>query len=63
MLEVLGEVDRCHSAAADLALKRVAVTQRVTQEGRHIGHGYSMLEGTTTICTLCAVSATIDQGK
>jgi len=39
VLEVLCKVDRCHPAAAELALDRVAVGKGESQSGEKIGHG------------------------
>src|SRR5512134_3913952 len=39
VLEVLGEIDRGHAPAAQLALDRVAVLQRLGEAVRRGGHG------------------------
>ena len=43
--EVLGEVDRGHAAAAELALERVAALQRFTEWGERSGISLGFLGG------------------
>jgi hypothetical protein len=40
----LGEKNRSHAAAPELALEHIAVTQGLGERGRHIAHGDGSME-------------------
>ena len=48
VLQILGEVDRGHSAAANLPLDGVAVGQGLFQSVKGVGHGAASPAGSTT---------------